>query len=112
MSEDFLSRWSRRKRQARIEEPQPPGPAAQDSELPGASAPQEAAPDDAVAAAPEDALSEEDIARLPSIEDMTAETDISVFLRKGVPERLRNAALRRMWSLDPNIRDYVSEARE
>jgi hypothetical protein len=35
-----------------------------------------------------------------------------MFLRKGVPEPLRNAALRRMWSLDPNIRDFVSEARE
>jgi hypothetical protein len=29
-----------------------------------------------------------------------------------VPEPLRNAALRRMWSLDPKIRDFVSEARE
>ena len=112
MSEDFLSRWSRRKRQARSEEPRPPHPAARDGELPAEGAPREPAPDEAVASPSEAVFSEEDIARLPSIEDMTAETDISVFLRKGVPERLRNAALRRMWSLDPKIRDYVSEARE
>ncbi len=112
MSEDFLSRWSRRKRQARIEEPQPPHPGAHESEGPSADAPQEAAPEEDVTTVSEAALSEEDIARLPSLEELTADTDITVFLRKGVPERLRNAALRRMWSLDPNIRDYVSEARE
>ena len=46
------------------------------------------------------------------MDELTPETDITVFLRKGVPEFLKNAALRRMWSLDPAIRDYVSEARE
>ena len=45
--------------------------------------------------------------RLPSLEDLTADGDLSAFLREGVPAALRNAAMRKMWSLDPAIRDYV-----
>ena len=41
---------------------------------------------------------------------MTATTDITGFLRKGVPEHLRNAALRKSWALDPAIRNYVNPA--
>ncbi|RVA52381.1 DUF3306 domain-containing protein [Mesorhizobium sp. M7A.F.Ca.US.001.01.1.1] len=44
---------------------------------------------------------------LPRVEDLTPESDITAFLRKGVPAALRSAATRRMWSLDPAIRDYV-----
>ena len=44
---------------------------------------------------------------LPRIEDLTAESDLSAFLRKGVPMALKSAAMRKMWSLDPGIRDYV-----
>jgi hypothetical protein len=61
---------------------------------------------------PEAELSADEIAALPPIAELTAETDISAFLRRGVPEPLRNAALRRMWSLDPKIRDFVGDARE
>ena len=43
---------------------------------------------------------------------MTATTDITGFLRKGVPEQLRNAALRQSWALDPAIRNYVNPALE
>ncbi|MEE7467568.1 hypothetical protein MOF8_12450 [Methylobacterium oryzae] len=52
------------------------------------------------------------VVELPSLEALTPETDLVPFLRAGVPAALRNAALRRMWSLDPAIRDFVSEARE
>jgi hypothetical protein len=48
-----------------------------------------------------------DPATLPPIESLTAESDFGQFLRPGVPTLLRNAALRRMWSLDPAIRDYI-----
>jgi hypothetical protein len=41
---------------------------------------------------------------------MTATTDITGFLRSGVPEHLRNAALRKSWALDPAIRNYVNPA--
>ena len=43
---------------------------------------------------------------------MTGSTDITGFLRKGVPEHLRNAALRKSWALDPAIRNYVNPALE
>ena len=51
-----------------------------------------------------------DLSSLPKLEDMTATTDITGFLRKGVPEHLRNAALRKSWALDPAIRNYVNPA--
>lgn len=102
---EFLSRWSRRKLQSEPEAPATDLPAPVPAEVPGETAtpdvPQES-----------DALTPEEIEALPKVEEITAETDISVFLRKGVPEFLKNAALRRVWSVDPAIRDYVSEARE
>ncbi|TIP78253.1 MAG: DUF3306 domain-containing protein, partial [Mesorhizobium sp.] len=36
---------------------------------------------------------------LPRVEDLTAQSDLSAFLRKGVPKMLKSAALRKMWSL-------------
>jgi hypothetical protein len=93
--EGFLARWSRRKRAARagiaVPEPQPAEP------LPAQDQP-------AAAPEPEEPL---DLSTLPKLEDLTPDSDITVFLRKGVPVSLRNAALRRIWSLDPAIRDYV-----
>jgi hypothetical protein len=47
---------------------------------------------------------------LPSLDDLTAESGLGEFLRAGVPEALTTAALRRMWSLDPAIRDFVGPA--
>src|SRR5262249_26773453 len=39
-----------------------------------------------------------------------AATDITAFLRKGIPQELSRAALRRAWSADPAIRDFVGLA--
>src|SRR6202043_370431 len=39
-----------------------------------------------------------------------AATDISAFLRKGIPQELSRAALRRAWTADPAIRDFVGLA--
>ena len=115
-SEPFLSRWSRRKQEVRKSEqpdsaalPQPPEAEARGAETSQASSPRTVSGQTGTSEAE---LSAEEIAALPSLDELTVGTDITVFLRKGVPERLRNAALRRMWSLDPNIRDFVSEARE
>jgi hypothetical protein len=44
---------------------------------------------------------------LPPIESITAQTDISGFLAPGVPIELTRAALRRAWSADPRIRDFI-----
>ena len=50
------------------------------------------------------------VAALPSVETLGAASDISMFLARGVPEALRNAALRKVWVADPLVRDFVSEA--
>jgi hypothetical protein len=104
MSDDFLARWSRRKLEVRKKdrEPAPPKAAAREGPAPGEMPEQESEPE----------LTPEEIAALPPVEDLTAESDFTLFLRKGVPERLKNAALRRMWSLDPAIRDHVGDARD
>jgi len=86
----FLSRWSQRKQEAKHEHAKPPPQAEPASEK---------------AAEPEF-----DLASLPKLEDLTETTDITAFLRKGVPEQLRNAALRKSWALDPAIRNYVNPA--
>ena len=105
MSGDFLSRWSRRKAEARRVERAPEGP-------PEEVAPPEAPAADGAAAPAEAELAPEELAELPNIEELTAETDLTAFLRAGVPESLRNAALRKMWTLDPAIRDFEGHARD
>jgi hypothetical protein len=47
---------------------------------------------------------------LPSIDSITASTDIRIFLRSGVPAELTEAALRRAWVSDPTIRDFIGIA--
>src|SRR5713226_7715048 len=93
----FLARWSQRKHEAK----QP------DRDAPTANPDMPSGP-----VAESDAGPEFDLSSLPKLEDMTATTDITAFLRKGVPEHLRNAALRKSWALDPVIRDYVNPALE
>ncbi len=51
-----------------------------------------------------------DPARLPSIDSITADTDIVAFLKTGVPTELTRAALRRAWTSDPAIRDFIGIA--
>ena len=48
-----------------------------------------------------------DPASLPPIESIGAESDIRAFLQAGVPPDLSRAALRRAWSADPAIRDFI-----
>jgi hypothetical protein len=48
-----------------------------------------------------------DAPRLPSIESIGAGSDIRPFLAPGVPAHLMRAALRRAWSTDPAIRDFI-----
>jgi hypothetical protein len=51
-----------------------------------------------------------DLSKLPSIESITAETDIRAFLAPGVPPALTREALRRAWVVDPKIRDFIEIA--
>src|SRR6476660_2928374 len=97
--EEFLARWSRRKREAKavVNAPPPTKPAGTPNPAPPASA--ENPPD-----------AEVDLSSLPPIDSIDAATDITAFLRKGIPQELSRAALRRAWSADPTIRDFVGLA--
>jgi len=87
--EKFLQRWSRRKR----EQAEPATPAeAKPAPRAEAVKPEEPALDPA---------------SLPPLESIGAESDIRAFLQPGVPPELMRAALRRAWSADPTIRDFV-----
>lgn len=107
-SEGFLERWSRKKIEAEREAPEADG--SQDAT---AATP----PHDAVLSEHRDqgataasARPEFDLASLPSLDSITAATDIRPFLAPGVPRDLARAALRRAWSTDPAIRDFVGLA--
>jgi len=101
--DNFLSRWSRRKREAgdRNEKKEeaagkpPAEPVAENEPIGVASAP-DTTP-----------MPKFDAESLPPIESISGETDITAFMRPGVPEALKRAALRRVWSSDPAIRDFV-----
>ncbi|UPJ46702.1 DUF3306 domain-containing protein [Bradyrhizobium sp. 200] len=99
----FLARWSQRKQEAKQPEPKPDAPAAESAESSAPPLP---------SAQREDVAPEFDLSTLPKLEELTETTDITAFLRKGVPEHLRNAALRKSWALDPAIRNYVNPALE
>src|SRR5207237_801283 len=51
-----------------------------------------------------------DVTTLPPIDSITAVSDITAFLRAGVPVELTRAALRRVWTADPAIRNFVGLA--
>jgi hypothetical protein len=101
--EEFIARWSRRKA------------AATEGHVAQTEAPVDepvAGDEEKSAAPPEPAQSEPaapaiDPATLPPIETIEAGTDISVFLRTGVPADITRAALRRAWAADPAIRDFI-----
>src|SRR4051794_30562990 len=97
----FLARWSQRKQEAKQPEPKEEAPAGESVESP-----------DSPARQGEDVTREFDLSTLPKLEELTGSTDITAFLRKGVPEHLRNAALQKSWALDPAIRNYVNPALE
>jgi hypothetical protein len=117
MSDDFLARWSRRKSEAKQAAPAPVEEA-----LDEAPVDLEPTHGDGAAAGPVAQLGEapdapveitaEEIAALPPVESLSSASDLAPFLRRGVPMLLRNAALRRMWTVDPAIRDFLNDARE
>ena len=108
--EPFLSRWSRRKRAVER----------------GDAAPADGVADAASADARDGAVQtgersgakggagggeqELDLSTLPKVDDLDQHSDIKAFLDARVPAALRNAALGRMWTLDPTIRDFIEVA--
>lgn len=81
--EPFLSRWSRRKQAAKAEPPPPPAaepPEPQESPEPAAPPPE-----------------------LPPVESLGKDSDYSAFLKEGVPQELKQAALQKLWESDPAL---------
>jgi hypothetical protein len=121
--EGFLSRWSRKKREAEKESAHTPAhPRAggnPDEESMDSRFRENERKEEAAASRQGSAREsagdpqqepEFDLSHLPSLDDITAETDIRPFLARGVPASLRQAALRRMWVADPKIRDFIGIA--
>src|SRR5260370_40830579 len=98
--QEFLARWSRRKQAARS----------------GNAAPEPVEPMEAHDATPPPGTAENppnpdvDLSSLPPIESIDAATDITAFLRKGIPQELSRAALRRAWPATPAVRDFIGLA--
>ncbi len=112
MSEDFLSRWSRRKRETAVKpNPLDDSGRAVDGERRAIESNQSTDSNRSIvdaSAAPAELPF--DITSLPPIESITAGTDLKPFLAPGVPADIARAALRRAWTADPAIRDFVGLA--
>jgi hypothetical protein len=113
--DNFIARWSRRKRaaaerpdeQTAGESKQPTTPQATDERAPIGENKRATQARNNAPPPPELPF---DVAKLPPLESITAESDIRAFLAPGVPAELTRAALRRAWSADPKIRDFVGLA--
>jgi hypothetical protein len=91
--ESFLARWSRGKRNAAAQpdvEKHPPSGAAESAKPVSPTAGE-------TPSAP----------LLPPMESIECASDIKAFLAPGVPLELTRAALRRAWTADPAIRDFI-----
>ena len=109
VSENFVSRWARLKRNA---DPRRRAKGITDTQLSmpdvsiGGAEAANSQPQN-VAATTDELF---DPAGLPSIEAITANTDIRGFLQSRVPAELTRAALRQTWASDPAIRDFIGIA--
>ena len=101
MSDDdnFLARWSRRKRET--------APETREQLKPKNDGGDVASEASAASVSSSETKPPFDPASLPSIESIGAGSDIRAFLAAGVPADLTRAALRRVWLSDPNIRDFI-----
>jgi hypothetical protein len=95
--DNLLTRWSRRKSNARPSEGDT-GNAPHDSETFATRS---------GVAQPSDVPPPFDLASLPTLDSISGKTDLRAFFDKVVPVELTVAALRRDWSADPAIRDFV-----
>nr|WP_211113597.1 DUF3306 domain-containing protein [Azospirillum endophyticum] len=102
-----MSRWSRLKRGTVEPEPvEAPPPVDETAELPVL----DEVPADVAQPEAEDPLKD-----LPPVEELTAESDFTPFLRAEVPEDLHRQALRKLWTSDPiyanddGLKDYADD---
>ncbi|HZO46661.1 MAG TPA: DUF3306 domain-containing protein [Xanthobacteraceae bacterium] len=108
--ENFLTRWSRRKRTAGDEPARAESDGEREHGVPETPCTERAADTAPVPTPAVDTVPVKpafDLSSLPPIESITAQTDIRAFLAPGVPAEMRLAALRRAWVADPKVRDFV-----
>ena len=119
----FLTRWSRRKRtgqQVRRSKTAPVLPEERvRTEERGYAAAAAARPQQAVAPAetspvPQSAPTEAEggatgLPDLPPIESLGKNSDFSVFMKQGVPEKLQRLALRKLWRLTASVPDGLDD---
>ncbi|MBU0723666.1 MAG: DUF3306 domain-containing protein [Alphaproteobacteria bacterium] len=107
---NFLGRWARLKQQSRQPGQRRAGAApilpAEEADPTAALTPVEPAverPVERAADAPDQPPESGglDLSKLPDIDTLTANSDFSVFMNKGVPGSLRRRALRKLWKSDP-----------
>lgn len=91
--EPFLTRWWRRKRNAAARSHAEKNPSRSAAELAKPVSPDVG---EAITAT-----------SLPPLDAIESTSDIKAFLAPGVPLELTRAALRRAWTADPAIRDFI-----
>jgi hypothetical protein len=97
-----LARWSQRKLAARRGEVAPAEPEDDHREREATLEPQESAvATTGVAGGAEEPNEHNQHPPLPPIEELTAQSDYTAYLARGVPEALTRAALRTLWRSDP-----------
>jgi hypothetical protein len=107
--DNFIQRWARLKRESDIEheiDASRNGSATEPKET-GLVGPEATAAQPRIHAAAGEPF---DPSSLPSIEAITANTDVRGFLQSRVPAELTRAALRQAWTRDPAIRDFIGIA--
>lgn len=106
-SEAFLTRWSKRKAQARVattvedaqaEGPQPDAASGTGLDAVGTVSATESEPDEVA------------LEDLPPIDSIDASTDLTPWLKQKLPESWKRAALSRIWAADPAISQFTGLA--
>jgi len=90
----FLSRWARRKQETQRREAQPPV----------------ASPAEPVRETEAPTALEAAERPLPSLDSVVPGADVAAFFQPHVPDALRKAALRKLWTTDPEIAGFIEMA--
>jgi hypothetical protein len=112
--ENFLARWSSRKLAGRERSARQDARAEQQPRDENSALENGALENSAVAETRKDGDTQDnrpfDPAQLPPLDSIGPDANIADFLRREVPPDLTRAALRRAWTSDPAIRDFVGLA--
>ena len=102
--QDFIRRWSRRKRAARHDTraaDRQPAEESPDKIDEAATAENEATASSDSPETGESVETAEAAIDLPDIDSLSADSDFTPFMKAGVPKEIRNRALRKLWRVNP-----------